>query len=369
MCDWTAAPLLPIGNPHFNPSRSLARRIDSAYSVAADLEVVSVSDQRAVFAVDLGGTRMRGALITPEGGVLMRDAVPTQASRGEPAAMRRLAGLLERMTAAMPSVQVVGIGMALAGPIDPVAATVHNPPNLPTWNGTSPTADLTANVGLPAWVHNDASLAALGEYVYGIGRGMRDLVMVTLGTGVGGGLVLDGRVYGGIRGFAGEIGHLVVEPAGPLCPCGGVGCLEVMASGTALARMARERLERGEESVVRSMVRGDVNRVRAETLVRAEARSDRLAGEVLREGGRYLGVGVASLRSVLDPEMIVIGGGVASNSHIFWPAMAASARAHGMRGDKSTLPVTPTVLGDDAGLLGAAAMAWGELGVGPSYLK
>ena len=328
-----------------------------------------MTDQRAVFAVDIGGTRMRGALITPEGGVLMRDAVPTQPSRGEPAAMRRLAGLLERMTAASPGVEVTGIGMALAGPVDPVSATVHNPPNLPTWDGASPTSDLSANVGVPAWVHNDASLAALGEYVYGIGSNVRDLVMVTVGTGVGGGLVLDGKVYGGLRGFAGEIGHLVVEPAGPPCACGGCGCLEVMASGTALARMARERLEAGEESVVLSMTRGDISRVRAETLVRAEARADKLAGEVLRAGGSYLGVGVATLRSVLDPEMIVIGGGVAGNSHIFWPAMAASARKHGMRGDKGALPVTPTALGDDAGLLGAAAMAWGELGVGPSYLK
>ena len=326
-------------------------------------------DQQAVFAVDLGGTRMRGALISPEGDVLVRDTVPTQASRGEPAAMRRLAGLLERMSTAVPGVEVAGIGMALAGPVDPVAATVHNPPNLPTWDGTSPTADLSTNVGVPAWVHNDASLAALGEFVYGIGQGMSNLVMVTLGTGVGGGLVLDGKVYGGLRGFAGEIGHLVVEPAGPPCPCGGCGCLEVMASGTGLARMARERLEAGESSIVLSMARGEISRVRAETLVRAEARGDRLASEVLRAGGRYLGIGVATLRSVLDPEMIVIGGGVASNSHIFWPAMAASARVHGMRGDKATLPVTPTVLGDDAGLLGAAAMAWGELGVGPSYLK
>ena len=353
----------------YNLGNAVATRLDSAYSEVADEEEPSVSDNRAVFAVDLGGTRMRGALIAPDGAVLMRDAVPTQASRGEPAAMRRLAGLLHRMSAATPGVEVVGIGMALAGPVDPVAATVHNPPNLPTWNGTSPTSDLSVNVGLPAWVHNDASLAALGEYVYGIGGDVRDLVMVTLGTGVGGGLVLDGKVYGGLRGFAGEIGHMVVEPDGPACPCGGRGCLEVMASGTALARMARERLEAGEESIVRGMVRGDVSRVRAETLVRAEARADRLAGEVLREGGRYLGVGVASLRSLLDPEMVIIGGGVASNSHIFWPEMAAAARIHGMRGDKASLPVTPTVLGDDAGLLGAAAMAWGELGVGPSYLK
>ena len=318
--------------------------------------------QQVVVAIDIGGTNMRGALVSASGDILARDAIPTQAAMGEPAAMERLATLLRGVNARVPDAEPVGIGMAIAGTVDPETGLFYNPPNLPSWHDTTPSLDLGEHLKLPAWVHNDASLAALGEYVFGIGTGTQSLVMVTLGTGVGGGLVLDGHVYGGHRGYAGEIGHLVVDSTGPSCPCGGKGCLEMMASGTAMARIARERLAAGEQSVVRKLVGGDVEKVRAETLVMAEEQSDLLAGEVLRGAADYMGVGVATLRSVLDPELIVIGGGVSSNLHIFFPRLVASAKAHAMDVDKSLCPVVPTVLGDDAGLLGAAALAWAKLG-------
>lgn len=321
-----------------------------------------MASHRAVLAVDLGGTRMRGALVSESGEVLARDAIPTQAAKGEPAAMKRLAGLLRRLMGEVPEAEPVGIGVALASPVDPETGLVFNPPNLPTWHGTTPAADLAGHLGLSSWVHNDASLAALGEYVYGIGAGTRSLVMITLGTGVGGGLIVNGRVYGGHRGFAGEIGHLVVDSAGPQCPCGGRGCLEMMVSGTAMARIARERLAAGERSLVRKLVRGDLEKVRAETLVKAEERGDPLAGEVLRGAADYMGIGVATLRSVLDPELIIIGGGVSRNLHLFFPRLVASAKAHAMDVNKASCPVVPTVLGDDAGLLGAAALAWEGLG-------
>jgi glucokinase len=265
--------------------------------------------QQVVLAIDIGGTNMRGALVSKTGDILARDDIPTQAAEGESAAMKRLATLLRRLSSEVPEAEPVGIGMAIAGTVDPPTGMFFNPPNLPTWHDSTPSLDLGEHLGLPSWVHNDASLAALGEYVFGIGAGTASLVMVTLGTGIGGGLVFDGRVYGGHRGYAGEIGHLVVDSAGPQCPCGGKGCLEMMASGTAMARIARERLSDGELSLVTELVHGDLDRVRAETLVTAEEQGDSLAGEVLRGAADYMGVGVATLRSVLDPEMIVIGGG------------------------------------------------------------
>ncbi len=317
--------------------------------------------QQVVLAIDIGGTNMRGALVSKTGDILARDDIHTQASEGEPAAMKRLATLLRRLSSEVPEAEPVGIGMAIAGTVDPATEMFFNPPNLPSWHDSTPSLDLGEHLGLPSWVHNDASLAALGEYVFGIGAGTASLVMVTLGTGIGGGLVLDGRVYGGHRGYAGEIGHLVVDSAGPQCPCGGKGCLEMMASGTAMARIARERLSDGELSLVTELVHGDLDKVRAETLVTAEEQGDLLAGEVLRRAADYMGVGVATLRSVLDPEMIVIGGGVSRNLHIFFPRLVASAKAHAMTVDKTLCPVVTTVLGDDAGLLGAAAMAWEKL--------
>ena len=318
--------------------------------------------QRVVLAIDIGGTKMRGAVVSESGDILVRDDIPTQSAKGEPAAMKRLAALLRRMSANLPDTEAVGIGMAIAGTVDPETGLFSNPPNLPSWHNTAPSLDLGEHLGLPSWVHNDASLAALGEYVFGIGAGTKSLVMVTLGTGVGGGLVLDGHLYGGYRGYAGEIGHLVVDSSGPQCACGGVGCLEMMASGTAMARIAKERLAAGENSLVTKLVRGDLEKVRAETLVKAEGQGDPLAGDVLRGAADYMGVGVATLRSILDPELIVIGGGVSRNLHLFFPRLVASAKAHAMNVDKGLCPVVTTVLGDDAGLLGAAALAWEKLG-------
>ena len=318
--------------------------------------------QRVMLAIDIGGTKMRGAAVSESGDILVRDDIPTQATKGEPAAMKRLAALLRRMSAGLPDTEAVGIGMAIAGTVDPETGLFSNPPNLPSWHNTAPSLDLGEHLGLPAWVHNDASLAALGEYVFGIGAGTKSLVMVTLGTGVGGGLVLDGHLYGGYRGYAGEIGHLVVDSSGPQCACGGVGCLEMMASGTAMARIAKERLAAGESSLLTKLVRGDLEKVRAETLVKAEGQGDPLAGDVLRGTADYMGVGVATLRSILDPELIVIGGGVSRNLHLFFPRLVASAKSHAMNVDKGLCPVVATVLGDDAGLLGAAALAWEKLG-------
>ena len=317
--------------------------------------------QRIVFAIDIGGTKMRGAVVSKSGDILARDDIPTQAAMGEAAGMKRLAALLRKMSADLPDTEPVGIGMAIAGTVDTESGLFSSPPNLPSWHETAPSLDIGEHLGLPSWVHNDASLAALGEYVFGIGAGTKSLVMVTLGTGVGGGLVLDGHLYGGYRGYAGEIGHLVVDRSGPQCACGGRGCLEMMASGTAMARIARERLTAGETSLVTELVRGDVDKIRAETLVKAEGEADPLAGDVLRGAADYMGVGVATLRSLLDPELIVIGGGVSRNLHIFFPRLVASAKAHATNVDKALCPVVPTVLGDDAGLLGAAALAWEKL--------
>ena len=320
--------------------------------------------QEVVLAIDIGGTKMRGALVSRAGDVLNRGEIPTRATDGEPAAMKRLADLLCGMNDGLVGVGPVGIGMAIAGTVDPKTGLFYKPPNLPTWHDTTPSLDLGAHLGLPAWVYNDASLAAFGEYVFGIASGTENFAMITLGTGIGGGLVLNGQLYGGYRGYAGEIGHLVVDSTGPQCACGGRGCLEMMASGTAMSRIARERLAEGEPSLVRKLVRGDLDKIQAEILVEAEGEDDRLAGDVLRVAADYMGIGVATIRSALDPELIVIGGGVSRNLHVFFPRLVASAKAHAMNVDKTLCPIVPTVLGDDAGLLGAAAMAWENLGRG-----
>lgn len=312
----------------------------------------------AVLAVDLGGTNMRSAFVSESGEVLARSSVPTQAPRGPEVAMDRLATALSRLREAVAGTEAVALGLALAGPLDPRTGTLHHPPNLPGWHEFSAQAYLAERVGLPIRSHNDATLAALGEHAYGAGRGTRNLVFVAWGTGVGGGLVLDGRLYDGARGFAAEIGHLVLDPQGRECSCGSRGCLETYVAGPAMARTAQERLRAGEPSLVRGMVRGRIERVRAETVAEAERQGDALARSVLEEAGAAMGIGVASLRHLLDPDVVVIGGGVSSMLHVLYPALVRSASAYAMGADKAACPVTTTVLGDDAGLLGAAVLAW-----------
>ena len=321
-----------------------------------------MSRASAVLAVDLGGTNMRAALVGAAGTVLARASAPTRAPEGPDAALERFLRLLRRLLRSAPDVEPLAIGLALASPMDPASGRLSHPPSLPGWHGSSPQELLGRRLGLPAWSHNDASLAALGEYAYGIGKGTRHLVMLTWGTGVGGGIVLDGQIYSGHQGFAGEFGHLVVDPWGPACPCGARGCLEALASGTAIARQARERLQGGEPSLLRRMVRGNLTRIRSETVARAEQRGDPLAHAVLQDAAAAMGVAVAALRHVFDPDLVVIGGGVSSMLHALYPALVRAANAHAMASTRDAFPVVPTVLGDDAGLLGAAVLGWQGLG-------
>ncbi len=311
-----------------------------------------------VLAVDLGGTNMRSALVSASGEVLARSSVPTEATKGPEAAMDRLATALSQLREAVPDAEAVALGMALAGPLDPRTGTLHHPPNLPGWDGFSAQTYLAERVGVPIRSHNDATLAALGEHAYGVGRGKSSLVFVAWGTGVGGGLVLNGQLYDGARGFAAEIGHLVLDPQGRECSCGSRGCLETYVAGPAMARTAQERLRAGEPSLLSGMVGGRVDHVRAETVAEAERQGDELARSVLETAGAAMGIGVASLRHLLDPDVVVIGGGVSSMLHVLYPALMRSANAYAMGSDRATCPVTTTALGDDAGLLGAAVVAW-----------
>jgi glucokinase len=272
--------------------------------------------------------------------------------------MDRLARALAALHRGTRLPEPLALGLALASPLDPATGTLHHPPNLPGWDGFSPQAYLAGRLGLPTWSHNDASLAALGEQTQGVGRGTASLVFISWGTGVGGGLVLDGRLYGGRRGFAGEVGHMVLVPQGTPCGCGSRGCLEQYVSGPAMARAARERIQAGEPSIVRRLVRGKLERIRSETLAQAERLGDPMARSVLAQAGAAMGTAIATIRHILDPDLIVIGGGVAAMLHALYPALVRSAKAHSMGSDVGFFPVASTALGDDAGLLGAAVLAW-----------
>jgi glucokinase len=208
-------------------------------------------------------------------------------------------------------------------------------------------------------VDNDGNVAAWGEFRFGAARGSSNLLMVTVGTGIGGGIVADGRLFRGAHGFAAEIGHVIVEPNGPLCGCGNRGCWEQVASGRAIGRMGREAAAEHPESLIVELVGGDPQNVHGPAVTEAARRGDRMALGILSEVGRRLGEGIAGLVNVLDPELVVVGGGAAAAAGdlLLDPARRAFSDAVQAPEHRPSVPLVAAALGNDAGAIGAADLA------------
>lgn len=249
------------------------------------------------------------------------------------------------------------IGVSFGGPVDAATGIVRLSHHVPGWDHTPLRDLLEAEFAAPASVDNDANVAAIGEHRFGAGRGCASLMYITVSTGVGGGWILDGRIWRGAEGMAGEIGHTVVDPNGPPCLCGKRGCVERLASGPYIAQRAREWLiaqpHRG--AVLRELAGGDVNVVTAQMVSRAAERGDDLAGEALEIAGRGLGIGIGNAANLINPQRFVLGGGVAQSGDRFWDGVRRAARETAL--PQITFDIVPTALGDDAPLWGAVALA------------
>jgi glucokinase len=305
--------------------------------------------------IDVGGTKIAGGVVDDDGTVLEQLRVDSPASDVE-AIEDAIAGLVARLQVNH-AIETVGVGAA--GYIDKSRSTVMFAPNL-AWRDVDLRAELEPRVGMPVVVENDANAAAWGEFVYGAGHDVDDLLLVTVGTGVGGGLVLDGGLYRGAFGVGAEIGHLRVVPQGRLCGCGNHGCFEQYASGSALVRNAREAAAAGSLLARELLDRagGDVDGIDGPLITGAAREGDQFAIEQLAELGRWLGEGIASLTSVLDPAVVAIGGGVADADELLLDPMRAAFEANlSGRGHRPVLEIRKASLGNRAGLIGAADLA------------
>lgn len=267
--------------------------------------------QQLTGVIDLGGTKIYTAVLGEHDRILGDDLRATEAGLGCDAVLDRIAQSLTE-SAAKAGVdlrRLAGAAIAAPGPVIAGAGRVVNPPNLPGWGDVALGPMLSNKLGLQVAVENDANAAALGEYLEGAGREARTLVYVTVSTGVGGGFVIGGELYRGPRGAAGEIGHMVIRPGGPLCGCGNNGCLEALASGTALAREGHEALRAGRAPLLRDLLAGSGGELTAELVARAAGEGDPDAAAIINNAGKMLGVGLANLVNLLDPDVIVIGGG------------------------------------------------------------
>jgi len=313
------------------------------------------TDSQFVFAADLGGTHLRFAIVDLNGQIFGREmqATPKAEDAGEIVdALVNAVGECERK-AAEQGARICAVSVVVPGTVDLPDGVVVTAPNLPSLDGFNLKAALERELKWPVIIENDANAAALGEMWRGAGRGYRTLICVTLGTGVGGGIILDGKLWRGVDGSAAEIGHIGVDPFGGVrCNCGSYGCLEVYASATAIVRMTREALPRYPDSSLQH-----TEELSSAKVYEAGVAGDELALEVFRRMGVYLGVGLANLVNILNPEIVVIGGGLANGWSLFEKHMKQQVieRAFPIPGRR--VKIVKAECGDDAGLLGAAKLA------------
>jgi glucokinase len=250
--------------------------------------------------------------------------------------------------------QIEGIGIGVPGYVDPVQGVVHESPNL-GWKSVPLLDMLRRLTGRPVWIENDANAAVLGEYWLGAGAGVSDLVMITLGTGVGCGIIADGKVIRGADGFAGEFGHTKVETkTGNLCVCGKRGCLETTSSGLAMVRKAREAIQRGEQTLLTEMSgKGET----VKDIFDAAKRGDPIASSIVREAAFYLGVAMANLANLLNPRKMIIGGGISAAGTFYLSLIEQSFQQFALDVVRRNTAIVPAQLGNDAGVLGSAMAA------------
>lgn len=310
---------------------------------------------------DIGGTKIAVGQVDRDGrlrGDLLR--FPS-ATGGQDALVESIIAALEQGREGAGATEVAGIGLACAGTVDRVRGSIVVSPNLPLVD--APLVELVGGaLGLPVVLDNDANLAALAEARVGAAAGRRQVIMLTLGTGVGGGLILDGRLYHGATGAAGELGHMVVRAGGEPCRCGSRGCLEAYASGRALERLARNLAHEGapgSRALAELAVRDELD---GEAVGRLAQQGDPGALAAVEEVGRWLGVGLGSLVNIFNPEMIVVGGGLGTLGElVLGPARPVMIQT-GLSPNKDAVRVVPAALGNKAGALGAGLLAWEELG-------
>jgi glucokinase len=308
--------------------------------------------------VDLGGTNLRIAAVDDAGAILEKVSLPTRASQPRESVIREMCQAIQSLTAKLTSAgRLAGIGVGVPGIIYMETGMLRQSPNLPGWENFPVRQEIESLLGTRVWLDNDANLAALGELWLGAGRGANSLCMLTLGTGVGGGLVLDGKIWHGFLGFAGELGHMIVAEHGVRCACGGQGCLETEASATAIVREAREVLAAGRSpGLARATENGA--EVTSELVCQIAQGGDAVCRAIFESVGRYLGIALASLVNALNLPLYVIGGGAADAWDLFAPAMFEEMRRRSYIFCEGSTRVEKSLLQGDAGLYGAARLVF-----------
>jgi glucokinase len=315
--------------------------------------------EQVIIGVDIGGTKSAVVLARADGEILHRRSEPTRPDlRGPEAVLASLAAMAREVMAAggVMAQDVRGVGVSCGGPLDTKTGVVHAPPNLPGWEGVPVRQIFEDALGLPVLVENDANATALAEWRFGAGQGARNVVFLTMGTGIGGGLILDGRLYRGANDLAGEIGHQTILMNGPLCGCGKRGCLEALASGPAIARLARESMMYGRHKRVLARAGGKPANITAAHVVEAAKEGDAFARQILEEAGTYMGVGIANILQILNPERVILGTIAVHAGDLVLEPIRRAVAEYAWERSRAVCRIVPASLGDRAQDLAAVAL-------------
>ena len=318
-------------------------------------------DKRAAIGVDIGGTNVKLGLVAPEGKILFRDSFMTHQPGGKKGLLevilRRLRDLMR--TATEHGLKLAGVGIGAPGAIDVERGFVYFFPNIPGWKDTPLKSVLERRLAVPVAVDNDANAMAYGEFCFGAGKGAKTLIALTLGTGIGGGLLIDGKLFHGPHFSAAELGHMVLNEGGPLCACGNHGCIETYVGNGYFVREVRRRLKIFPQSLLARELRKG-KELTPLLVAQAARRGDVLSKEMWLETGAHLGNALAGLVNLLNPEKIILGGGIAQNGDLLFKPVIAELNKKAFPIAAASVRVVPAALGVDAGLVGAAALAFRE---------
>ena len=312
---------------------------------------------KVVIGVDIGGTNLRAASIDRNGKIVSRKSRSSDAKKGIEYVMENLISLLTEIIA---DENISGIGIGIPGIIDVDKGILTQAPNISEVKDYPIKEKLIHELGsaIDVVTENDANCAALGEWWLGAGKDVNSLIILTLGTGLGGGIILNGKLWRGVNGMAGEIGHMTIDPDGPKCNCGNFGCLESFASAEAIRRMVKEGLRnKNLNTILRNEIRHVTIHDIPEIVGKAARIGDKFSYEIWESFGKALGMAIANLTNLLNVEMIIIGGGLSNSWDLFIASALIEARKRGLRAPMEYVEIKKSELGDDAGLLGAGYLA------------
>lgn len=309
--------------------------------------------------VDLGGTKIATGGADETGKILVRDVRPTEADRGTDVTIANIKASIRQVQQGLgPDCEIRGIGVGSPGPLSAKEGIVYSSPNL-GFDHVPIRQILQDEFGVRVELGNDANVAGLAEWRFGSGKQCRNMIYVTVSTGIGGGIIVESELLVGSLDFAGEIGHMTVVENGPLCGCGRRGCLEALASGTAIAKRAREVARLGVPTAMLDLVDGDIDRIDSVVVARADAAGDQLAAQILDEAIRYLSIGLGNLVTVFNPDKIVIGGGVSNIGDRLFRPLRQMILSRAIKESVSHVEILRAELGADVGVLGAICLVIG----------